>query len=187
MSVKPKKAAGPHGSAPLADRSGGGRRSAARLAAVQALYEIDIAGAGPDPVLSEFVTRRWSMNAADDVVEGGDPQSSAMVEPDIRFLTDLVHGASRQAPSLDEKIGPTLEGDWTVERLEVLLRAILRAGTYELTARVDVPAETVINEYVNVAHAFFAGREPALVNAVLDKLAHALRPGELDGKTQAER
>ena len=91
------------------------------------------------------------------------------------------------APALDERIGPWLDGEWTVERLEVLLRAILRAGTYELAERLDVPAETVINEYVDVAHAFFAGREPGLANAVLDKVARALRPGELDGKAETKR
>lgn len=165
-------------------RSGGGRRRAARLAAVQALYEIDVTGAGPDPVLNDFLARRWAMNAAGDVAEAG---TQTLVDPDPGFLADLVRGVAAHAPALDERIGPWLDGEWTVERLEVLLRAILRAGTYELAERLDVPAETVISEYVDVAHAFFAGREPGLANAVLDKVARALRPGELDGKAETKR
>lgn len=187
MSGKPDAIARKEGAAP-GGRSGGGRRRAARLGAVQALYEIEISGAAPDPVLTDFLARRWTMNAAADGPAAAAPaEGDALADPDVPFLSELVRGVSASAPSLDGRIGPCLEGDWTVERLEVLLRAILRAGAYELANRIDVPAETVISEYVDVAHAFFAGREPALVNAVLDRLARALRPGELDGKAETIR
>lgn len=145
-------------------------RSAARLAAVQALYEIDLSGASADPVLAEFMARRWRV--------GGDAATAA---PDPALLDDVVRGVTRRRADIDGMIGPALAGEWTVERLEAVLRAILRAGVYELVARGDVPARVVISEYLDVAHAFFAGNEAALVNGVLDRLARVLRPGELKG------
>jgi N utilization substance protein B len=164
--------------------AGVGRRSAARLAAVQALYEIDITAAPPDPVLLEFMAKRWTVNPetgerlAGAAKEGRGP---VLMEPDAALLGELVRGVTTRLPELDARIGPALSGEWTVERLEVLLRSILRAGAFELMAKPDVPAPVVISEYVDVAHAFFAGNEPALVNAVLDRLARTLRPGEMDG------
>jgi transcription antitermination protein NusB len=140
------------------------RRSAARLACVQALYEIDVSGASSDPVLREFMTERWK-NAGN---------GSILAEPDIAFLTDLVHGVCTQSPRLDREIEAVLD-EWSLERLEILLRAILRAGAFELAERPDIPVRVVINEYVNVTHAFFAGKEAALVNAVLDRLSRILR------------
>jgi N utilization substance protein B len=79
-----------------------------------------------------------------------------------------------------------LPPEWPLDRLEVLLRAIMRAGAYELLARGGVPARVIINEYVDLAHAFFAGAEPRMVNGVLDRLARSLRPGELEA-TRRER
>lgn len=143
------------------------RRSAARLACVQALYEIDVAGSPSDPVLREFIAERWK-----NAIEGTD-----LPEPDSAFLSELVHGVAMEMPRLDQAIGQALAGR-TLDRLEVLLRAILRAGAYELAERPEIPAKVVINEYMNVAHAFFAGRETALVNAVLDRLVATLRAGE---------
>ena len=140
------------------------RRSAARLACVQALYEIDVSGASSDPVLREFMTERWK-NAGN---------GSNLAEPDIAFLADLVHGVCTQSPRLDREIEAALD-EWSLERLEILLRAILRAGAFELAERPDIPIKVVINEYVDVTHAFFAGRETALVNAVLDRLSRILR------------
>ncbi len=160
---------------PISDDEGGGgagnrggRRSAARLAAVQALYEMEVAGAPADPVLREFLEHRW---------QGQEAPHGA--EPDAAFLGDLVRGVGARSAELDALITPALSADWPLERLEVLLRAILRAGAYELLAREDVPPRVVIAEYLNVAHAFFTGREPALVNGVLDSLARTLRPDAL--------
>ena len=140
------------------------RRSAARLACVQALYEIDLSGASSDPVLREFMTERWK-NA---------DNGSSLAEPDVAFLADLVNGVCTQSPRLDREINAVLD-EWSLERLEILLRAILRAGAFELAERPDIPIRVVINEYVDVTHAFFAGKEAALVNAVLDRLSRILR------------
>lgn len=158
---------------------GGRRRSVARLAAVQALYEMDMVGASADPVLSGFLRNRWNF-AVDDA-------SPPLAEPDDRLLEDLVRGVSERRQELDASIAPVLAKEWTIERLEVVLRAILRAGTYELLVRTDIPPRVVISEYVSVAHAFFAGKEAGLVNGVLDRLARSLREGEMkednDGQT----
>ncbi|MBI3113524.1 MAG: transcription antitermination factor NusB [Rhodospirillales bacterium] len=166
MSKARRSAAG--GRRPGASR----RRSAARLAAVQALYEMDMVGAPADAVLAEFMAKRWRFSAGED-------RSEAMAEPDNAWLTDLVHGVSSRAAELDGTIAPTLSSGMTLNRLETLLRVVLRAGTYELKTKLEVPAAVVINEYVEVANAFFEGKEAALVNGVLDRLARELRAGEL--------
>lgn len=193
MTRKAGASAGPPADASLSGRAtgkGAGKRSAARLAAVQALYEIDIVGAPPDSVLIEFMAKRWTVDPeTGERLIGGDAKGrgSALMEPDATLLGELVRGVAARLSELDAHIGPALSGEWTVARLEVLLRAILRAGVYELIAKPDVPAPVVITEYVDVAHAFFAGNEPALVNAVLDRLARALRPGEMDGAAPGPR
>lgn len=154
------------------------RRSAARLAAVQALYEIDITEAKVTSVLNEFLARRWPAAESED---GGPSQVPA---PDEKLLSDLVRGTSERLGDLDGMINAALTNEWTTDRLEVLLRAMLRAGTYELVARGDIPARTIISEYVDMAHAYFDGPEPALVNGVLDRLAHTVREGgDNDGNT----
>jgi N utilization substance protein B len=145
------------------------RRSAARLAAVQALYEMDMAGAEADDVLEDFLKKRWRFD------------DGSLTEPDGGWLDDLVHGVAMRRDELDGFIGQALSGEWTLDRLETLLRVILRAGAYELAEKPDVPAAVVITEYLEVAHAFFEGREASLVNGVLDHVARDLRTGELDG------
>jgi N utilization substance protein B len=115
------------------------RRSAARLAAVQAIYEMDLAGTTADVVFAE-----------------------------------VIRAVGARAEALDLAIDAALAEKLKVERLEILLRAILRAGGYELSSRPDIPAKVIINEYLDVAHAFFTGKEPALVNAVLDRMAAAI-------------
>jgi N utilization substance protein B len=144
------------------------RRSATRLAAVQALYEIEVSGALVDPVLREFIGKRWRD------ADGG----SDLLAPDGELLSQLVRGVCDRCSELDAVIETALTGAWTMNRLEILLKAILRAGAYELAALDEVPPKAAINEYVDVAHAFFPGKEPALVNAVLDRLARTLRPNE---------
>lgn len=153
----------------------GHRRSAARLAAVQALYEMDLADAGADAVLEEFFQKRWRHDKDDDAPDDG---GDTMVAPDNKWLHDVVHGVASQKEELDGLIGPALSGKWTVKRLEALLRVILRAGAFELKNKPNVPASVVISEYLDVAHAFFEDNETGLVNGVLDHLARELRPGE---------
>jgi N utilization substance protein B len=164
----------------------GRKRSAARLAAVQALYEMDVAGADADDVLEEFLQKRWRLGRAGEAPEGGgeeletpDSGEEPLTDPDEEWLGDLVHGVATRREELDGFIGLALSSGWTVDRLETLLRVILRAGAYELAKKPDVPAAVVITEYLDVAHAFFEGKETSLVNGVLDHLARELRPGEL--------
>ena len=142
-------------------------RRAARLACVQALYEIDVTGVGYDAVLDEFVTDRWVRD-----VEG-----DALPPADVTFLNRLVRGVCDRMTELDRAIAAALSADRSLARLEVLLRAVLRAATYELIAMPEVPAKVIINEYMDVSHAFFGGSEPALVNGVLDRVAREHRAG----------
>jgi N utilization substance protein B len=102
-----------------------------------------------------------------------------MVEPDGDMLTQIVFGATMQKEKLDALIAAHLSGEWTIERLEAVLRAVLRAGIFELTHRDDIPPKVTITEYVDIAHAFYAGPEPGLVNAVLDRIARQDRRGEM--------
>ncbi len=159
-------------------KSGGGsakaRRKAARLAAVQALYQIDLngvdpAGKGVETVLGEFVKHRL----------GEDVDGVAFVAAEPQLFSDIVRGASYRREDVDRIVSAALDQRFPLERLEMLLRAILRAGTYELLAHADLHPRILISEYVDVAHAFFAGREPGMVNGVLDHVARVLRPDEL--------
>ncbi|TVR81616.1 MAG: transcription antitermination factor NusB [Rhodospirillales bacterium] len=152
------------------------RRSAARLVAVQALYEIDVAGGPADPVLLEFLTERWRNTS----------EGAELTEPDTAFFATVVEGVCANLPRLDAWVQDALT-DLTLDRLEVLLRVILRAGAFELAFRPDVPAKVVVNEYVDVAHAFFSGKETALVNAVLDKIARTIRPDGAGGAIRGDR
>lgn len=150
------------------------RRSAARLAAVQALYQVDLTAAEPAAVIDEF--RRHRLEAGREA--GGPPA-------DATFFAELVNGVAARRAEIDGMLAPLLAEGWTLERLETVLRATLRAGAFEMLARGDVPARVVIDEYVQVAHAFFSDREPAVVNGVLDRLARRLRPDEFEGQSRA--
>ena len=147
-------------------------RSAARLAAVQALYQIDLTGEAPNGVVAEFQDHRLGLDASRD-----DKPTSADVDEGL--FNALVHGASSRRAEIDALVAPALAAGWTLPRLEIVLRATLRAACFELLALTEVPARTVIDEYVTIAHMFFAGREPAFVNGILDRLARRLRPDEL--------
>lgn len=154
---------------------GAARRSAARLAAVQALYSMEITDVGATQALDEFAAR-----CEQDEVDASDAAEAAMAEPDRQMVAFLVQGVAADQGALDELVGAHLSRDWTVDRLEAVLRAILRAGAFELKSRPQTPARVAITEYVDVAHAFYAGPEPGLVNAVMDRLARHLRAAEFD-------
>lgn len=143
-------------------------RTAARLAAVQALYQIEVSGASPANVVMEILRHRLGQE--------GEAEGETFGAADDRLFADLVEGASARRGELDRHIVASLTPDWPLERLEIILRAILRAGAYELLAHPEVPARVTISEYIDIAHAFFAGKEPGLVNAVLDRLGRVLRP-----------
>jgi transcription antitermination protein NusB len=153
--------------------SGGRRRTAARLAAVQALYQLELVGGSVDTIITEFLQHRFGRQ--------GDTETVGEAEP--TFFAELTRGASERLVDLDRTISTVLTPDWPLGRLESVLRAILRMGAYELLVRVDVPATVIISEYLDIAHAFFDGKEPGLVNGVLDRLAHRFRPEEMtEGK-----
>jgi N utilization substance protein B len=148
-------------------------RNSARISAVQALYEIDVTNAPVDRVLNEFMTQRWKHAGKDGTDEAVDLPGF-----DEQLLEDIITGVASGQGEFDAMISEELSGSWTLDRLEVLVRVILRAGTYELARRQDIPMRVVINEYVNVSHAFFVENEPAMVNGVLDKIARKLRHHE---------
>jgi len=153
-------------------------RSAARMAAVQALYELDMVEGDADPVLRSFIEKRWTVSVEDE--DGDEVGEADFHDPDKTFLIALVRGVLDKKSALDEMVTGALGSNWTVPRLEVLLRAVLRAGAFELSHCADIPAKVIINEYMDVANAFFDGGEPKMVNGVLDKLAHVLRDGRMD-------
>jgi N utilization substance protein B len=142
-------------------------RGAARLAALQALYQLEITGNTPDDVIDEFIEHRFAAGG-----ETGTPIH------DKAFFSDLVHGVLKHQVEIDRSIARSLAQGWTLSRIDSTLRALLRAASYELVARRDVPAKVVIDEYVELARDFFDGDEPGFVNAVLDRLAHRKRAAE---------
>ena len=154
-------------------RTGYAKRRAARLAAVQALYQMEMSGASAEAALEEQ-TRRASEP---------DANSDGFVELDRPFFGELVRGVEERRQDVDRMLGATLSKDWPLERLEAVLRAILRAGVWELLSRPDIDAAVVITEYVRIAEAFFDGGEPKLVNGVLDRLAGTLRESERSART----
>ena len=149
--------------------TGGGKRRAARLAAVQALYQLELGGGEANDVVGEFEVHR--LGQVTDELDAG--------PVDRAWFGELVRGVTANRAELDNLVAAVLTEDWTIERLDNILRAILRAGVFELSAHAGVPARVVVSEYVELADAFFTGKETGLVNGVLDQLARLLRPGEM--------
>jgi N utilization substance protein B len=141
------------------------RRRQARLAAVQALYQVELGSASPRSVIAEFLQHRL-----EEEIDG-----IRLGRIDRSLFGELVEHVSRQRTELEDMIAGALDEDWPLERLERLLRIILACGVYELAERPNVPLSIVITEYVELARAFFDSREPAFVNAVLDRLGNVLR------------
>jgi transcription antitermination protein NusB len=144
-------------------------RSAARLAALQALYQLEITGIAPQDVIDEFLQHRAG---------AADPETGIAAAYDEEFFADVVKGVLKHQVEIDRSIARTLAQGWTLARIDSILRALLRSAAYELVARRDVPAKVVIDEYVELARDFFDGDEPGFVNALLDKLAHRKRAAE---------
>jgi len=140
-------------------------RSAARLAAVQALYQQEMEGTALPLLLDEF--HRHRLGATIEDVE--------YAEAEVAFFDDLVKGVDARRAEIDGAIEGKLASGWSLERLDKPMRQILRAGTYELIARIDVPTATVISEYVDVADAFYDKREKGFVNGLLDGVAKVVR------------
>ncbi|HEX3943986.1 MAG TPA: transcription antitermination factor NusB [Rhizomicrobium sp.] len=152
---------------------GNTERHAARLAAVQAIYQMELTGNDAESVAQEFCEHRFG-----EIERGTD-------EPDENFFSDLVRGVPHHQVEIDRAIAEGLSENWKLQRIDSILRAILRAGIYELVVRKDVPVKVVIDEYLDIAHAFFGGEEPAFVNALLDRVAHKKRAAEF-GETPAD-
>ena len=153
---------------------GGGKsaalsRSQARLAAVQALYQMDLAETDLAAVIEEFKAHRL----------GSDLENGTAAQADPEHFADLLKGVVRRQREIDPMIDRQLAEGWRLTRIDSIVRAILRAAAFELMELEDVPPRVVISEYIEVAHAFFEGDEPRVVNGVLDSLARKLRPGEL--------
>ena len=140
-------------------------RSAARLAAVQALYQMEMESTPLAKLLHEFHEHRL----------GATIEDATYAEAEVDFFDDLVAGVDARREEIDGLISERLAEGWSIERLDRPMRAILRAGAFELVARPDVPVATVITEYVDVAHAFFDKRETGFVNGLLDAIAKEAR------------
>ncbi len=143
-------------------------RSAARLGAVQALYQMEVAQTDLSDILAEFQSHRL----------GGEIDGDQYTDADQNFFRDIVTGVVEGQRKLDPDIDAVLAEGWTLARLDAILRAILRAGAYELVSRRDVPPKVIITEYVDVAHAFFETDEHKFVNGALDQLAKTVRGDE---------
>ncbi len=140
-------------------------RSAARLAAVQALYQQEMEGTALPKLLDEFHQHRL----------GKEIEDVRYADAEVSFFDDLVKGVDARRAEIDAAITARLAEGWNLERLDRPMRQVLRCGTYELIARIDVPTATVISEYVDVADAFYAKREKGFVNGLLDAVAKAVR------------
>ncbi|UGV26429.1 transcription antitermination factor NusB [Rhodopseudomonas boonkerdii] len=152
---------------PKGDRKAN-RRGAARLAAVQALYQMDVGGTGINEVLAEFESF-WI---------GSEVEGEQYLPAEGAFFRDVVSGVLRDQKQLDPLIDDVLSRGWPLARVEAILRAVMRAGAYELQHRKDIPGRVIVSEYVDVAHAFVERDETGMVNAVLDQIGRQYRPDE---------
>ena len=144
------------------------KRGAARLSAVQALYQMDLAGTGVNEIEAQFETH-WI---------GREVEGEQYLPAEGAFFRDIVNGVITNQRALDPLIDEALAKGWPLKRIETILRAVLRAGAFELTRRKDIPARVIVTEYSDVAGAFVEGDETGMINAVLDGLARQLRPDE---------
>ncbi len=145
-------------------------RRGARLSVVQALYEMEIGGRGVVEAMAEFEAF-WIGKEVEDI---------ELPKAEIAFFRDLLGGVVREQRLIDRSVDETLAAGWPLKRVEAVVRAVLRAGAYELAFRKDVPGRAVISEYVAVTRAFYEGEEIGMVNAVLDKMARDVRTDEFD-------
>lgn len=155
---------------PPRKRSGEDRRfarAAARLGVVQALYQMEMTGGSRASVQAEFEAHRL----------GAEIDGEAYREADRKHFRDVLKGVVEHQASLDHEIDTMLARDWSMTRIDPTLRALLRAASYEIVHREDIPARAAISEYVDVAKAFFTGDEPKFVNAALDAIARRHRSG----------
>ncbi len=166
-----KRSSAPGGLAKLASASEVAR-SQARLAAVQALYQMELASTDLNEVIAQFEEHRFGADAEDRTVADANPA----------LFSEIVRGVVERQLEIDPPLDAQLAAGWRLNRIDAIIRATLRSAMFELVARPKVPARGVINEYVEVAKAFFEGDEPKVVNAVLDHVARKVRPSEFEGR-----
>ncbi len=140
-------------------------RHGARIGAVQALYQMEISGIGDEAVIVEFKEHRF----------GHGPEGVATPVPDHAHFERVVRGVIGRQSDIDQTIDAALKSGWALKRIDATARAILRAGTFELLVCEDIPPRVILDEYVEVAHAFFSGDEPSFINGALDQIARRLR------------
>jgi N utilization substance protein B len=144
-------------------------RTAARVAAVQALFQAEQGPENPETVIDQFVRHRFAPGAYED---------GLVSDPHAKLFGRIVRAAAEQQETLDALLAEALPPEWPLARLDPVLRALLRAAGAELATRDGAPAKVVINEYLDVAHGFFDGDEPKMANGLLDRMARTLRPKE---------
>jgi N utilization substance protein B len=151
-------------------------RTASRVAAVQALFQAEQGPENPEAVIDQFVRHRLG-----ELPGSGGFEDGRVPDAEVPLFARVVRSAVRQQDTIDRMVAEALPSDWPLSRIDPVLRALLRAGGGELATTDGAPAKVVINEYLDVARGFFDGPEPGLANAVLDRLARLLRPGEFAG------
>ncbi len=157
----------------MAQAARGRPRTAARVAAVQALFQSEQAQVGAETVIDEFIRHRLG-----ELPGTGGFEDGRVPDAHAPLFARIVRTATQQQDAIDRMIVEALTADWPLARLDPVLRALLRAGAAELTMGDGPPAKVVINEYLDVAHGFFEGDESRLANGVLDRLARQMRPAE---------
>ena len=148
--------------------------SVARLTAAQGLYEIEITGASLDTILLDFLARRWQNPDPDE------PELGELAEPDKKKFGEIVGGVIENKSQIDEILTGALTEGHSLDKLDVLLRSVLRAAAFEMFFLPKVPVRVIIKEYVDLTYAFYAENEPSLVNGILDRIAKVMRSQELE-------
>jgi transcription antitermination protein NusB len=156
----------------MSRRDGHKARSAARLGAVQTLVQMELGGHGVDEAVRDYL----------DHTSGAEIDGVTYAEADARMFDSIVRGAVEHQVAVDGALDRCLPEEWPLHRLDSVLRSILRCAAFEILYRADVPARVVMNEYIDVARAFFEGVETGMANGVMDRLARSARPAEFDRK-----
>ena len=149
-------------------------RSSARLASVQALYQIEASQNPPEQVIKDFLIGRTGGLAMLQDADTEQETTVALTTLDSELFINLVRTVQTRGDEIDDMIKGVLSPEWPWERLEMTLRALLRSGVAELLTRTDIPANATVSEFIEVTHAFYAGSEPRMANAVLDRIAKVL-------------
>jgi N utilization substance protein B len=158
-------------------------RTGARVAAVQALFQAEQASDSPETVIDQFVRHRIGAPSSESGPGAPGFEEGRVPEADVPLFARIVRTATQQQDVVDRTIATNLVQGWPMARLDPVLRAVLRAGTAELWMTEGPPARVLISEYLDVAHGFFTGDEPRMVNGVLDKVARLMRPAEFPAAT----